>query len=170
MKRILHLIIAALLVLCAACKKESKPVYTGISAKKGNQEWKADAVNTVTDYKLGGKNDTLIIGGHSVEGNIVMLFAQKGKGTYTGNEIKGSYYQTGGSGVVEASYRLVSSPENFVTITDYDEAGSILKGTFNLIYKRVEGSNLLADTLKFTNGKINIQLTARYGIVVARPQ
>lgn len=158
MKNILHLIIATLLTLCVACKKESKPVYTGIIAKKGGAEWKAEAVNTFTLYKHPGTKDTLLISGRNVGEYIAISLAQKGKGTYTGNQINAFFYQTVESGVVEVSYRLTNSQDNFVTITDYDEAGHILKGSFNFLMKREQNYDTFSDTLKLSNGKINIAL------------
>ena len=93
MKTYSLLIITVLLCLLhAACKKDAGPGINGITAKINNVDWKSTYTNT--GFASMAKKDTLIIFGSYKEQNIVIVLAQKGKGTYTANEIKANYYVT----------------------------------------------------------------------------
>jgi len=160
MKTYSLLIITILLCLVhAACKKDSAPGINGVNAKKDNVDWKSSSVST--GFKPLATKDTLFIFGKSGEENIIITLVQKGKGTYTANEIKANFYATIGSDVLLGSYHLADVPNNKVVITDYDENSHTLKGSFNLVFKRTHGESV-PDTLRFTDGKINTQLTAQY--------
>ncbi len=80
--------------------------------------------------------DTLFIMARNGEENIIIGIKQKGTGTYSPAEFKAYFYATIGLDVVVATYQLSNDPSNSINITDYDETTHVVKGSFNLAFKK----------------------------------
>jgi hypothetical protein len=158
MKTTATLIITALCFILISCRKDNLPAYQSLTAKKDGIGWQASGTTTGTGFKPMGTKDTLVIGAHEGEQNLNIAIAQKGKGNYSGGQIKASFHETVGYDVIVESYRLKDVPGNSVIITEYDESRHTLKGTFTLTLKSTRD----AKEVKFTNGKFNLELKDQY--------
>jgi hypothetical protein len=155
--------IALLLIVVSAlsCKKDKQVAVNGIPAATGITDWTTTSV--ITGFKPLDTKDTLFIVAQKGEENIVIALKQKGVGTYQPAEFNAWYYTTVGLDAVVSKYQLYSDAGNWVTITDYNETGHSIKGTFSLLFKSTyKNGDSLPDEVKFTNGKIDAALSDTY--------